>query len=328
MKLGGVLLGVAVTCAFGYIAVRDVDIGRFQDGLAQSNYAWLAPALAALAAGVWIRAIRWQLLFAPETRPPLRSVTAALLIGYFVNQLLPARAGEAARVIALHRDSGTSRAEAAGTAVTERIFDVLSLLLLLFVAAPFLPDVAWIQRAAVFAIVFALCLVAMIIAMLRYRERPVSFLLRPLALLPQVSRERTDAAGVNLVQGLAALHRPRLAIPAFVATVLSWLVLAVSFWCGLVAFHLGLGYGAGLLVVIATNLALVFPSAPAAVGVFEAAVVFALDSYGVSNSQALAAAVVLHALNLFPFLACGVWALNHHTVSVRRRAKTGAATSG
>lgn len=128
--------------------------------------------------------------------------------------------------------------------------------------------------------------------------------------------------------GLAALHRPRLAIPAFFATIISWLVLGVSFWCSLAAFHLGLGYSAGLLTVIATNLALVFPSAPAAIGVFEAAVVFALDSYDVSNSQALGAAVVLHALNLFPFLAVGVWALKHHAAAVRKRSKDDAAGLG
>ena len=83
VKVGGLLLGVAGTCVFGYLAVRNVDFGRFKTGLAQSNYAWLVPALAALMAAVWIRALRWQLLFAPETRPPLTSVTTALLIGYF-----------------------------------------------------------------------------------------------------------------------------------------------------------------------------------------------------------------------------------------------------
>jgi glycosyltransferase 2 family protein len=326
VRFTGVLSGVAVTCVFGYFAVRDVDLDRFRNGLAESNYAWLIPALGVLAAAVWLRAVRWQLLFTPETRPPLAAVTSSLLIGYFFNQLLPARAGEAARVLALHRASGTSRAEAAGTAVTERIFDVLSLLALLFVAVPFMPDVAWVNRAVIFAAVFSVMLGALILAVFRYGERPVSFLLRPLVRLPGVSRERVDAAAVNVLQGLVALHRPRLALPALVVTVASWLVLAVSFWCVLVAYDLGLGYDAALLAVIAADLVLVVPSAPAAVGTFEAAVVLALTSYGVVNSDAFAVAVVLHAVNLFPFLVCGAWALNHHTVTVRRRTRARAAS--
>jgi uncharacterized membrane protein YbhN (UPF0104 family) len=111
------------------------------------------------------------------------------------------------------------------------------------------------------------------------------------------------------------------------ATILSWLVLALSFWCALLAFPFGAGFGAGLLVVIATNLVLVVPSAPAAVGAFEAAVVVALNPYSVDHSSALAAAVVLHALNLFPFLAFGVWALTRHSALTRRRMKARAAAA-
>jgi uncharacterized protein (TIRG00374 family) len=313
------LLGVVLAVVFGYLAIRGVDYGRFRSGLAESNYQWLVPALAALAFGVWLRAVRWRLLFAEATRPPLWAVTNALLIGYFFNQLLPARAGEAARVVSLHQASDTSRAEAAGTAVAERIYDVVSLLILLFAAAPFVPSVGWMRKAVVVAAVVLILLLALIVCVLRYRERPLAFLLRPLARLPRASRERTDAVAIRIVDGLAALHRPRLAVPALAATFLSWLVLALSFWCCLRAFDLHVGYGAGILVVVATNLALVIPSAPAAVGVFEAAVVLALDPYHVGRSEALAAAVVLHALNLFPFLLAGAWALSRHAAAVRQQ---------
>src|SRR5205814_6805198 len=112
---------------------------------------WLVPALAALAVAVVLRAIRWRYLFAPETRPPFGATMRALLVGYFFNNVLPARAGEAARVVALHRSAGTSRAELAATVVVERIFDVLSLVVLLLVASPWLPRVGWSTSAYVFA---------------------------------------------------------------------------------------------------------------------------------------------------------------------------------
>jgi uncharacterized membrane protein YbhN (UPF0104 family) len=92
-------------------------------------------------------------------------------------------------------------------------------------------------------------------------------------------------------------------------------VLALSFWCGLAAFSLGLGYDAAILVVITTNLVLVIPSSPAGLGAFEGAVVLALRPYDVDASAALAAAIVLHGLNFFPFLAAGVWALNRQRLS-------------
>src|SRR5207248_6679223 len=96
-------LGLLVTVVFGYLAVRKVDPGEAWAAARASNPAWLIPAFAALAVAVLLRAVRWQFLLARETRPPLGAVVRALLVGYFFNIVLPAQAGEAARVVALHR---------------------------------------------------------------------------------------------------------------------------------------------------------------------------------------------------------------------------------
>ena len=135
-------LGIAVTVVFTYLAVRNAHLSEVRDALRESNMLWLLPALAVLAVAVWLRALRWWSLFTPATRPPLGAVTRALLVGYFFNNVLPLRAGEAARIVALNRAAGTSRAEIVATAVLERVYDVLALLLLLFALVPWLPDVA------------------------------------------------------------------------------------------------------------------------------------------------------------------------------------------
>ncbi len=318
-----VAVGLAVSVVFTYLAVRDVDFGLFWDGLRASNYWLVPPTLAALAVTVLIRTVRWQLLFVRDQRPPLGPTASALLIGNFFNIVLPARAGEAARVVALHQRTGASRATALGTAVSERVYDVVALLVILFVAVPFLPDVTWLRTAVVFAAVVFAALVVVVVALSVWGDRPVRGLLRPLALLPRVSRERAEAAGKNLAEGLAGFRNPRVALPAFLVTVVSWLALGVSYWILLAAFDLGLGFGAAMLAVVATNLALVLPSSPAAIGVFEAATQVSLAAYGVSASHALSYAVVLHAVNLFPFLAAGYVVLHRHSTAVRRSSAPG-----
>jgi uncharacterized membrane protein YbhN (UPF0104 family) len=50
---------------------------------------------------------------------------------------------------------------------------------------------------------------------------------------------------------------------------------------------------------------MILPSSPAALGVFEAATVVALKAFGLDDSLALSYALVLHALNLFPYLVAG-----------------------
>jgi uncharacterized protein (TIRG00374 family) len=306
------LVGLGVSALFAYFAVRDVDFDVFWSALRSSDYWWLIPSLLVLAVAIALRAYRWQLLFPPTSRPPFRATLNAMLIGYFFNNVLPARAGEAARVVALRQSAGTPRAQAAATAITERIFDVVALLVLLFVAAPFLPEVGWLRRAIVAAGVLGALLVIAIVVLDRWRERPLHFVLRPLARVPRFSVERVESMAINASEGLRAMHRPELAVPAFALTMVSWLIAAFSFWLVMPAFGLGLGFGAALLVLITTNLSLVIPSSPGALGVFEAATLVALRAYGVDASQALSYAVVLHAVNFFPYLATGLFVLHGH----------------
>jgi uncharacterized protein (TIRG00374 family) len=317
------LVGLGVSVVFSYFAVRHVDWNRFTASLAASNYWWLAPALVTLALGVLLRAKRWALIFTEENRPPLGATTKALLIGYLFNIVLPGRPGELLRVIYLHEEAGTSRAEALGTALAERIFDVLALLILLFVAIPWLPEVTWLQRAGFVAIGCAFGLVVLIVVLARWEDAPLRYVLRPLRLLPGVTAERVASAASQVVLGLVALRRWRVALPAVVLTFSATLMIAFSFWLVMRALELGVGFGAGLLVVVTTTLALVIPSSPAAVGVFEGAVLVALHPYGIDDSHGLSYAVVLHAINIFPFVAVGFWLLQRHTVRMLRRGVAG-----
>jgi uncharacterized protein (TIRG00374 family) len=301
-------LAIAVTVVFTYLAVRNAHLSEVRDALGESNMLWLLPALGVLAVAVWLRAVRWWSLFARESRPPLGAVTRALLVGLFFNNVLPLRAGEAARVVALNREAGTSRAAIAATAVLERVYDVLALLLLLFAMLPWLPDVRWLRAAAVFGGVVAAGVLVAVVILMRFGHRPLQIALRPLARVPRLSPERLERGARNLEQGLAGLRHPEIALPAAVLTVLSWIVVGLSAWLVALGFDLGvsLSPAAGIFVIVTINLALVLPSSPAAVGVFEAATLLALDAYGISESRALSYAVVLHALNFLPFIVAGL----------------------
>jgi uncharacterized protein (TIRG00374 family) len=286
--------------------------------LRSSDYWWLVPAFVALVASTVVRATRWRYLFARETRPPLGPVLSATILGQFFNNVLPARAGEPARIIALNQSTGVSRAETTATVVVERAYDVLSLLALLFVAIPWLPRVTWIRAAGVLAIALTACLALTVFVLVRWGERPFRVLLRPLARLPFLSLERTEHAAAAFVRGAVALRHTRLAFGAIVLTSLSWLLLALSSWVLMRSFSLDLPFGAGVLVVVAIGLSMILPSSPAAVGVFEAATLIALRAYDVPRAEALSYALVLHVLNFLPYVAAGALLLQRHALSLRR----------
>ena len=298
--------GLAVTAVCIYLAVRGVELDDAIDALKSSDLLWLIPAIPVFALAIVLRAVRWWSLYAVDERPPLRAVTYALLVGYFFNNILPARAGEAARVIALHKRAQTPRAETIGTVVVERVFDILALLIVLFASYPWLPEVSWLRAAAIFGAIVVAVLCVLVAVIVRYDERAVHWLLSPLRRVKRAGfAERVEQAAVNATRGLVALRDPGIAIRGILLTVASWLMLAFSYWILMAAFHLDLPVVAGVLVTVAINLSLVLPSSPAALGVFEAATIVALRAFDIPQAEALSYALVLHLLNLVPFLVIG-----------------------
>jgi len=297
-----IIIGLLVGAVFTYVAVADADLPEAWRAFARSDERWLAAGLGVLGGAFLLRALRWQAMYASGRRPPLGAVTRSLFLGYLLNIVLPARAGEAARVIALNRLTPTSLAEAAATASLERVFDVLSLLLLLFLALPWLPELAWIRAAAVVAALLLLALLVASAAVHRFGERPLEWAVRQVARVPWIPAHRFADAPANLLHGLAGIRSPATAALAFAWTTASWLVIGIAFWLVTIAFDLGLSPLAGLLVVIGVGVAMILPAPPAAVGVFEGATVVVLAASGVPESDALSCAVVLHALTVVPFL--------------------------
>ena len=311
----------AATVGFTYLAIRDVEWDVAWRALQASQWWWIFPSALVMGIGIVVRAVRWSAVFAPETRPPFRAVWDALLVGYFFNTVLPLRAGEAIRIVALNQRARVSRVEALGTVGVERAMDVVALLVLFFAVAAWLPEVSWLRGAAMFGVVLAVVIAAAVATLAVWGVRPVHAVLRPLARLRPQSAERVEHAADNLARGLAALRRPRVAAAGFLWTLLSWLVFGLSYWLLMIGFDLDLPPLAGLLVLVATGLAMILPSPPAAVGVFEGAVVVALSAYDVSASHALPYAVVLHLVNAVPFILVGPFVLGGHARQPRSAAE-------
>lgn len=242
-------------------------------------------------------------MFPTAPRPAFLALGRALYIGYLFNNLLPVRAGEAVRVMSLNRAARVPVTKGAATILVERAYDVLSLVVLLFVISPWLPHVSWLRAAGFVALGLTAGLAVAILVLARSRGRVLDVVFKPLRKLAFLPQESVERAPRDFLDGLAGLLRPRVALVSFTLTLCSWLVLAAGFWFVTLAFHLHLSYLAGLLVVIGIGLAMILPSSPAALGVFEGATVVCLGAYGINDSRALSYALVLHALNFLPFPA-------------------------
>ena len=225
-----IVVGIVVSALFTYIAVRHAHPSQTGHALGQTNYAWLVPSLALLALAFFIRAIRWQSLFPRDQRPPLGPIATSLFVGYVGNAVLPARAGEAARTVALNKTAKTPIAQTVGTVFVERAEDVLSIVLLLFVMLPWLPDVSWLQAAGYLAVALILVLAVCAGILLCGVSAP-----RDCCCGPWRGSRSCRASPSNVLlnsspAGSLASSAPASQIVSFAWTTLSWLVLGAGFW--------------------------------------------------------------------------------------------------
>ncbi|MGZ4386240.1 MAG: lysylphosphatidylglycerol synthase transmembrane domain-containing protein [Gaiellaceae bacterium] len=301
---------VVATAALSVLAATRVSWHEVWAGLRASDLRWMLPSLALFAVAIAMRGLRWQTLFAGD-RPPLAAVSRALLLGYFFNTVLPARAGEPVRIVVLRQESHRSGARITATVILERLLDVIVLLVLVGILLPWLPRLEW-DRSAWLLGGLVLVLLAFLAALAFRGERTLRRLLRPASWLPRMSETHVASLAGNLSHGLSGLRSARVITEAATWTVLSWIVLGLSAWTLLFSFGLHFSPLAGFLVVAATSLTSVLPTLPAGIGVFEAAAVLALDAYGVGHSKALSYAVIWHAINVVPFLIVGAPLVRRH----------------
>ncbi len=273
-------LGLAAAC-LAY-AFWGVDIW----GLLEAAGRFSLPALAAMVACMWVDflVMGGRLRFATGGRVSLGAGFNASILGIGANNILPAKAGEAAKALYLSRSGGLAVGETLGMVFWERFSD-LHMLLVVGVAA------AALQHRLSVVLPLAGVVMGMWIVILAIRVRPsLGEILVRLAYFPRLRGLAADMVG--------QLSRPRAG--GFFAVLMAygaatWALYALQFFCLL-------PWGAGLDLTVAQTLAvfamgaagLALPSSPGGVGVFEAVMVAALAMYGVDREQALAAGLVFH----------------------------------
>jgi uncharacterized protein (TIRG00374 family) len=217
-----------------------------------------------------------------------------------MNALLPARLGEVARAYWVREHAQISMVRSLSTIALERVIDGVTVLILLLLVAPTVAFPGKLLGPALsVGAVFIAALIGMVV--LVYQSTGEDNLLS--ALLARLERGRWSAVGAALghaITGLQALRSRRALVLLGVYTAITWGSNILVAWFVLRALHLEVPLTAGVLLISTLNLGMSVPSTPGYVGVFEGLAVLTLNLYHIHKTQALAAALVLHAVGFGP----------------------------
>ena len=288
-------VGLAILLALAWLAVVKLDLRQIARALGRADLAGLGLALGASVLSLSFQAARWKALVRPvHPQVRLRSVFTALVAGYAVGLLLPARASDLARAHLLARRTGASTMTLAATTLVDHLVNTAALLATVacLAAASDLP--AWLRSASLLSLAAA----ALALGAL--------WLMRPPLAPPAAAPLRSLAgAAAQLRLGLAAVARPRALLLSWILALLSWGVEIAAAHIALQAFGLDAGLQASGLIVLGTALSAAASLSPGNAGTFELACVMALSGLGVPREAAVAFGLGYHAVHLVPVAVLG-----------------------
>ncbi len=135
-----IAIGIALVF-YSYHSTSPEDRARILEAIKNANLFWVSLSVLLGILSHISRAIRWNYLLEPlGYRPKLRNNLLIILISYFANILI-IRSGEILRATALNTYEGVPFEKGFGTIVTERIVDLIMLLVLILMALLFQTDV-------------------------------------------------------------------------------------------------------------------------------------------------------------------------------------------
>lgn len=310
------ILGIVVTILLLWWALRGVPVTEVWAQIRDGDLLLLSAAAIVAGAGLWVRAVRWEILLRPLVAgTSLRSRFGAVSVGFMANNVLPLRVGEFARAYALSRVEAVTASGAFGTLVVERALDgvVLLILLLAAMAWPTFPSGSDLGEgplgaAITGATVLAAVVVGTMLVLFLFPRPFVRVARRVAALLPRTLGRLIVDVLEAFLEALEILRRPGLLGAAVAWTLGLWLFNSLTFWLGFRAFDIGLDYVAAVFTQAVVGFGVALPSAPGYIGTFHYAADLALSGvYGVDEARSLAFAFGLHAAGWIPVTGLGLW---------------------
>jgi glycosyltransferase 2 family protein len=306
------LLVVLVTVTVAL--TRYVDLRLVWEQLRQADVRLVAMAAVALLMGLVLHAQRWRSLVGSGLL--FSVVFHAANVGHAVNSLIPLRAGDAARTLALSRSGSLPASQVASSVVVERLVELTMRVAALGTALAIGFGIPASPRYLV-GIVLFLALAFLGITWLRKNDAIV-FDRGPrlLALLPRLTDERAREVIASLMTGLKHAAKPRRLARALGWSLLAWSCFCVYYALLLLALPVPL-VPAQWLAISLGALALMPPSTPAAPGIYHAALIFPLGALGFRESLVTAFTMLAHAVLWSILLALGLWGIRRSAATTQ-----------
>jgi len=279
--------------------------------LKSTSAAWFALGLLVNFSALIFRTIRWRVLLDLHRPPPFYPTFFANTTGYMLSTVLPIRAGDVARPALLARRTNVRFAVALGTVLTERIVDLVAIILLfVYYCARHWNDFrdgrAVVQEGAIGASVVLTAMVVLTVGIFFFRDHVRRLHAWIGGIVPARFREPWMKFFDSFTRSLDIARHPVALLKVVLSTAAIWFCLTAQFWLVLIAAHRPLPFDTSFFIGGVTTIGLAIPT-PGGVGGFHKICQYVLTTfYKFDIDSSVAVAVLFHIVGTAPVVFTGL----------------------
>lgn len=299
------LLGLLVL----YLVFNGQNYDEIFSNIKNANYYWLSLSAFIVLLAHWVRALRWQMLIQALGKPiALKHTFYAVMVGYLANLAFP-RLGEVTRCGVLNKKVDIGFTPLLGTVITERVIDLLSLLLVIILTVliqfklifSYLKQLLAVTKFNVTSIVISF-LVILIVILIGY------LLLKKYQNITLIQKIITflNSLYIGLGSIFVLKNRWLFVFYTFLIWVLYIASVYIAFW--VLPDTSLLGAAAAFTVIVFGSLGMIAP-VQGGIGAFHFMVTQALQFYQINTSTGITLATLLHSSQTLIIIVIGFLSL-------------------
>lgn len=301
MKQLRIAIGLLISALLLLLVFKGIDFKQVWEAMRGVSPYWLLLAIIVYFVGIVIRTKRWSLLMHSVKPCSTRRLFPIYVISYMANNVLPLRIGDIYRAYIIGKKEQVSKSASLVTIVVERIFDGLTMLLLLSVAIMWYPVAdPVIKKTLEIGSLFFFGAIVVCYLFLFNRTLATRFFNLIIVWFPVSVQEKLRDMFNNLFLGLESLKGIGAIFNILMLSFATWIVEALSYHFVLCSFGFTGSFVVAISAMALVNLFIIAPAGPGYFGPFEFACVIILGSKGYgaltsfSQETATAYALLLH----------------------------------
>lgn len=295
-----------VWVVLGILFYAFVDVTKLTDKLKSTNLSTILIVVLPLLGGYVFYTLRWLWLLPKEAR--FKPTFHAGNVGHLLNMWIPARTGEVARIVVLHKSQRLPAPELVSSVMVERWYETIMHIFSFSLAAILATNIDSISAIVILFLIVGGVTVGTMLLIIHYQERILATWPPLLGRLPWITETGVRKVINGLLLGFTGAGSTRRLVIAFAWSIVMWLLFCVYHLLVLMTMDIRVSAPEAMTMIMVA-MATVPPSTAMKPVAYQGILVGTLLVFGFEATETTAYAILLQIPQILWVTVAGLWGL-------------------